>query len=161
MPIDVSDNNITHPPDTTPDDDTTPLLQSLLHFETIRTEQLLAEGSCQRNYPKSSDGWIKTIFVWEGRALDLIALPFVVLVLHATIYTLITKLWLHKDNREMDSWEIFFSLVINTTLSFLLVFRLYSHRATIICTVGVVDCPRTSLFGLYHSTFRSRSIPSR
>ncbi|GAX15513.1 putative membrane protein [Fistulifera solaris] len=101
-----------------------PLLQTLLQYENVRTAQLLAEGSCQRNYPKSNDGWMKTIFVLEGRALDLIAVPLTLLVLHATAYTLLTKLWLQRNDRAMESWEMFFSLVINTTLSFLLVFRL-------------------------------------
>jgi putative membrane protein len=104
----------------------TPLIQSLLQFENVRTAQLLAEGSSQRNYPKSSDGWIKTIFVLQGRALDQFLLPFVVLVLHAIVYTLVSKLWFKTkdEHHTFDSWEIFFSLIVNTTMSFLLVFRL-------------------------------------
>ena len=103
-----------------------PLIQSLLQYENVRTEQLLDEGSCQRNYPKSSDGWLKTLFIIEGRALDLFALPFVVLVLHAIVYTLVSKLWFKNQDEDhtFDSWEIFFSLIVNTTMSFLLVFRL-------------------------------------
>lgn len=103
---------------------TAPLIHSLLQYENVRTAQLLAEGRYQRNYPKSNDGWLKTIFILQGRALDLVLLPFVLLVLHAIAYTLMSKLWFKAKDRDLESWEIFFSLVINTTLSFLLVFRL-------------------------------------
>lgn len=102
------------------------LIQSLLQYENVRTEQLLAEGSCQRNYPKSNEGWIKTLFIWKGRAFDLFVLPFGLLVLHAIVYTLIMKLWFQTQDEDhaFDSWAMFFSLIINTTMSFLLVFRL-------------------------------------
>lgn len=104
----------------------TPLIQSLLQYENVRTAQLLSEGRRQRNYPKSNEGWLKTVFLLEGRALDLFVIPFVLLVLHAVFYTLVSKLWLKRQDQDhpMDNWELFFSLIVNTTLSFLLVFRL-------------------------------------
>ena len=105
-----------------------PLLSSMLENETIRNEALDKEGSAQINSPKSSDGWIPSLFIIKARALDWILLPWCVVVLHAVIYTIIQENELKEEleaaNRNFDSWEIFFGIMLNSTLSFLLVFRL-------------------------------------
>jgi len=101
-----------------------PLLDSMLRHETVRTARLQSEGQNQMQYPKSNDGWIRTMFVVRGRALDLVLLPWFVAVFHSVIYCIIQEVVLERRQRDMKSWEIFFSLVLNTTLSFLLVFRL-------------------------------------
>jgi putative membrane protein len=101
-----------------------PLLQSMLQNEEIRTDHLREEGRNQINYPKSNDGWVKSIFIIKGRALDLIIVPWLLCILHVVAYTIIQEVVLDVEHVDSESWEIFFALVLNTTLSFLLVFRL-------------------------------------
>jgi ion channel-forming bestrophin family protein len=101
-----------------------PLVHSMLQFESKRHQALYQEGRAQIDYPKSNSGWIKTTFVWRGRALDLIALPWIVIVLHATIYTILQELVYDFQEHDDDRWNVFFGFVLNSTLAFLLVFRL-------------------------------------
>ena len=102
-----------------------PLLQSLLEFESLRTSRLQIEGRKQIESIKSNEGWIKTLFVLNGRALDRSIFPGMVTMIHAVIYTIIQEVvYDGVDNSEVESWEFFFGLVLNSTLSFLLVFRL-------------------------------------
>lgn len=100
------------------------LLHGLLQFEDERTSHLKYEGRMQLATRKSNEGWLHTIFVWEGRALDMIFLPFCISVSHAIAYTVVIQIIFKVKYRDMTDWEIFFTLVLNTTLSFLLVFRL-------------------------------------
>jgi hypothetical protein len=88
-----------------------PLVQSMLRHQTQRTKSLQDEGKCQINYPKSSDGWIPTIFIVRGRALDWMVLPWTVIVLHATVYTIVQEIVFEATERDMESWEIFFRCV--------------------------------------------------
>lgn len=76
-------------------------------------------------YVKSNDGWVKTLFVLEGRALDRIAVPWMLTTINAVVWTLVAELVLPPMDPERSMlFEAFFSLVMNTTLAFLLVFRL-------------------------------------
>jgi len=101
-----------------------PLLHSMLQHENERTNQLKEEGKHQMLFPKSNAGWFRTVFNVRGRALDKILLPWVLIVLHVIVYTTIQEVAFKIVRRDMKNWEIFFALVLNTTLSFLLVFRL-------------------------------------
>ena len=99
----------------------------MLQHEDLRTNSLLREGRIQADYPKSNEGWIKTLFILEGRALDRVALPWTIAVLNAVVYTIVQEMAYKNDvnNRDLESWEYFYGLVLmNSTLSFLLVFRL-------------------------------------
>lgn len=101
-----------------------PLLHSLLQNEAIRNAELDAEGTNQIQYPQSTDGWIASLFSIRGRALDWIIFPFFVVMLHAIIYTVVQETYGNPKARNLQSWEIFFGILLNSTLSFLLVFRL-------------------------------------
>jgi hypothetical protein len=102
-----------------------PLLQSMLQSEDRRTSQLEKEGRHQSEYPKSNEGWIRTLFIYKGRALDRIAFPWSISLVHTIVYTVLQESYLPElKNRNAESWEFFFGLVLNSTLSFLLVFRL-------------------------------------
>jgi putative membrane protein len=74
---------------------------------------------------KSSDGWIKTLFVLEARALNRIAVPWTVATINAIVWTILTERVLPPADPEQSLvYETFFSLGLNTTMAFLLVFRL-------------------------------------
>jgi ion channel-forming bestrophin family protein len=102
-----------------------PLVQSMLQHEKTRRTLLDKIGSKQRNATKSTDGWIKTMMEIEGRALDNILLPWMLCTANATIWSIVAQQSLaHVPQKKTDSWEFFFGIVLNTSLSFLLVFRL-------------------------------------
>jgi ion channel-forming bestrophin family protein len=94
-------------------------------FSAFRTSALEMDGETQMCATKSNDGWLRTLFVLEGRALDRIAIPWTVTTLNAVVWTLLAELVLPPMDAERSAiFETFFSLVLNTTLAFLLVFRL-------------------------------------
>jgi putative membrane protein len=86
---------------------------------------LKEDGKKQMDYPMSNDSWLTTIFVIEGRALDRILLPWFLVTMNAIVWTLIREMLLtEKDEQDLSSYETFFGLVLNSSLAFLLVFRL-------------------------------------
>jgi putative membrane protein len=102
-------------------------VQSMLRFEKIRNKAFQTDGRAQIEYPKSNVGWFKSLMLVKGRAFDLIVWPWAFSTLHATIYTCIQELaYGGMIDRVflLESWETFFSLVLSSTLAFLLVFRL-------------------------------------
>jgi putative membrane protein len=108
---------------------THPLVYALAAGQETRTTALQKDGAAQIYYPKSNEGWCKTLFMWQGRSLDWIALPWLVVVLFAIVYTCIQELAFIKYEDinaadEVESWDIFFGIVLQSTLGFLLVFRL-------------------------------------
>lgn len=100
------------------------LNETMKKFESERSTELKREGKMQMNYTKSTDGWIATLFIIQGRAIDWMIFPWIFATLHATIYTVVQEMWVIRIEQDMTSWEVFFSFVLNSTLSFLLVFRL-------------------------------------
>jgi putative membrane protein len=102
-----------------------PLLFSMMSHEKTRTAALEEEGKLQMLGPKSNEGWIKTLFILDARALDLIIFPFIITLLHTCIYTVLQEVVYNGDDAaKHDSWGDFFGYVMNATLAFLLVFRL-------------------------------------
>jgi putative membrane protein len=98
------------------------LCYSLINF---REHALKEDGKKQMNYPMSNDGWLTTLFIVEGRALDRIWLPWLLVTMNAIIWTLLREIKLtEEEERDLSSYEIFFGLVLNSSLAFLLVFRL-------------------------------------
>jgi hypothetical protein len=85
-----------------------PLAQSMLRYQKTRTASLEEEGKHQIQYHKSNDGWIRSIFIIRGRALDSMVLPWVVAVLHATVYTAVQEVVYDSPKRDSGSWEIVF-----------------------------------------------------
>ena len=87
-----------------------PLVQSMLRHEVTRTNSLKEQGRHQINYPQSTDGWAASIFIIRGRALDWMIVPWLLVVGHATIYTVLQEVLFNTDSskRETDTWEIFF-----------------------------------------------------
>lgn len=101
----------------------TNLLQSLAENETTRTNHLNLEGKAQITYQQSTDGWIPTVFLIKGRALDHVYCMWILVVLNSII-AIVLQQHAIKYQRDISSWELFFSFVLNATLSLLLVFRL-------------------------------------
>jgi predicted membrane chloride channel (bestrophin family) len=101
-----------------------PLLKSMIQNEGIRSAHLKLEGKLQIEYTKSTDGWWKTLRIFDGRALDNMIFPWTIATVHAILFTVIQEQWVKPAKRDMTSLEVFFSFVFNSTLSFLLVFRL-------------------------------------
>ena len=93
-----------------------PLVQSMLRHEETRSNSLKEQGKLQINYPLSSDGWSKSIFIIWGRALDWMIWPWIIVVGHATLYTILQELLFNTDasKRETDTWEIFFRYAMCT-----------------------------------------------
>jgi len=102
-----------------------PLLRDMLLHEKARRRNLEQNGRKQILYAKSTDGWLKTLFVLEGRALDTFIYPWLFVSLHAVAWTLFSELYLAKRYIiQLDSLESIVGIMLSSALSFLLVFRL-------------------------------------
>jgi putative membrane protein len=101
-----------------------PLVHSMIRCEQTRNSEMKEEGKNQILYTKSTDGWIRSLFMIRGRALDWIWFPWTFISLHVIAYTAIQETIGHPAERNLLSWEIFFGILLNSTMSFLLVFRL-------------------------------------
>ena len=101
-----------------------PLLLSLVEYQDSRNSAMITEGQSQIYYPLSSDGWMNSVFIWKGRALDWIVVPWIIVMINCVLYIVLQEVVFEFPKRRVDSWEMFYGFVMNTTLSFLLVFRL-------------------------------------
>jgi len=112
-----------------------PLVQALMATEAKRTASLTKEGAKQMTHPKSNTGWIRSLFVFEGRALDRILLPWTIVTLNAVAWAVVYeetdfRIFNYGDDDgrasspKMDDIEGVLELVLTTTMAFLLVFRL-------------------------------------
>jgi putative membrane protein len=102
------------------------IAQSFLYrFRYSSTLALEEDGKKQIFYPKSNDGWLRSLCVIEGRALDKFILPWVLVTINAIVWTLVAEIILPETAyKDFSSYETFFGLVLNSSLAFLLVFRL-------------------------------------
>jgi ion channel-forming bestrophin family protein len=113
------------PPDSTVMYEAFPLVRDLLLHEKARRSHFEKNGYKQIFYPKSSDGWLRSLLVFEGRAMDQFFYPWLLVSLNAIAWALISDLCL-GENQEMETlaYESLFGVILSTSLSFLLVFRL-------------------------------------
>lgn len=103
-----------------------PLVYSMLQGEETRTRQLRREGEKQIIYPKSNEGWWTSLRVIEGRALGSVCFVWCFVVAHAVVYTCLHQPkfgYRLAQSTELSSWETFFGISLNMTLSLMLVFR--------------------------------------
>lgn len=65
-------------------------------------------------------------YISKGRALDNIWVPWMIVTLNAIIWTTCAELLLdeYHDDDQIDNWNFVIGIVLNTSLAFLLVFRL-------------------------------------
>ena len=108
-----------------------PLVQSLIETESIRTVTFMKAGSKQMKYPKSNAGWRITLLTCEGRALDRIVLPWFLVTLNSIIWTIVYEksptikgMMVLQELPAKENLQGFLTIVLNTTMAFLLVFRL-------------------------------------
>jgi hypothetical protein len=113
-----------------------PLVQSMLRYQNKRTKSLEDEGKIQINYPLSSDGWLSTIFIVRGRALDWMIWPWTVVVAHAVVYTIVEEIYFGPGKRDMKPWEVFFRCALCAD------FRFYLCHMTRIHTLCIACCKR-------------------
>ena len=85
-----------------------PLAQSMMEHEAARTASLQKEGKKQIQYTKSNEGFFRTFFLLEGRALDWMFWPWLLVVVHAVVYTVLQELYFANVKRDTESWEILF-----------------------------------------------------
>jgi putative membrane protein len=104
-----------------------PFVKSMLLHRVLRDASFKGDAYTQFEYPKGNEGWMTTLFVLRGRALDQIIVPLTIASLHAVLITLLVELdvWEAKQIKNtVGDWTLFYAYVLNVTLSFLLVFRL-------------------------------------
>ncbi|OEU11720.1 hypothetical protein FRACYDRAFT_276761 [Fragilariopsis cylindrus CCMP1102] len=108
-----------------------PFVQSLIETESIRTVTFMKAGSKQMKYPKSNAGWRITLLTCEGRALDRIVLPWFLVTLNSIIWTIVYEksptikgMMVLQELPAKENLQGFLTIVLNTTMAFLLVFRL-------------------------------------
>lgn len=109
-----------------------PFVQSMMATEARRTLALKNDGAKQMKYPKSNSGFFQTLFILEGRALDRIFLPWIVATVWAALWAVVFETYFRQHalpeggNRNVreDYIESILQIVMNTTLGFLLIFRL-------------------------------------
>lgn len=90
-----------------------PLAQSMMEHEAERTACLREEGKKQMQYPMSNEGFFRTVFLLEGRALDWMFWPWLFVVLHATAYTVLQESYFTSEKRDAESWEIIFRCAVD------------------------------------------------
>lgn len=102
-----------------------PLAQSLLAGATKREKILKENGIKQTDHIKGTDGWMRSMMAVEPRCFDNIFVPCFIVTLNSVVTTLLhTRGDVDFDAEVLDHWDDVYSLVLKTSLAFLLVFRL-------------------------------------
>ncbi|CAB9499612.1 UPF0187 protein [Seminavis robusta] len=102
-----------------------PLAQSLLKGSPARERILKEHGIKQTDHIKGTDGWMKSMCAWEPRAIDNFLVPWMIVTANALVTTLLNEVGGVSFNYEaLGHWDTVYSLVLKTSLAFLLVFRL-------------------------------------
>jgi putative membrane protein len=100
----------------------------MLQGEETRNKTLQAANNIIREAAKSTDPWLRTVLVWRERALDSVAVPWLLCTLNAVLWQVLhVTVGLSEQSAFIDdraSWQDVHSVVFSTTLAFLLVFRL-------------------------------------
>lgn len=105
-------------------------LHTFLAFKEVRYNALTFDQSIGKSV-HGNDPWLKTVFVIKERALDTFVTPWIITSLNSIVWTVLIHVKPFKDRlgNEVvldieEEWRTFFSLVLTTTMAFLLVFRL-------------------------------------
>jgi hypothetical protein len=85
-----------------------PLVHSMLRNDASRTASLKEQGKNQMNCPQSGDGWAPSLFIIKGRALDWMIFPWLFIVGHATLYTVVQEIFFDNYSRDTENWDFFF-----------------------------------------------------
>jgi len=102
-----------------------PLAHLTLANSPKRKAAFRKRGHKQMNHVRGTDGWWRTLLVIEDRALDNFLGPWTLVCLNALLACLLVQVWGIELPREtLEHWDTVYSLVLKTSLAFLLVFRL-------------------------------------
>jgi len=102
-----------------------PLANDMLLHSSTRETALQEGGAIQMNHVRGTDGWWRSFFIIQDRALDTILGPWLLVVANAILSCLLSEVWtIELPRQTLQQWETVYSLVVQTSLAFLLVFRL-------------------------------------
>lgn len=102
-----------------------PLARDILDGAAKREAALKKSGHKQMNHVRGTDGWWRSMLVIEDRAMDNYLGPWIVIVLNALLACLLTEVFgIRLPEEALNHWDTVYSLVLKTSLAFLLVFRL-------------------------------------
>ena len=149
---------------------TSTFLSYFVQTHDKRRQSFEFDGRYQRNYPLSNEGWIRTIFIFQGRAMDRGILPWTVIMIHCLAYVFVQEFFVSTERMPEENgtaWNVFLASVSSSALAFLLVFRL--NRAATRYWVGrekwgfVVAHTRTLVDGIlvhgsHNTTIRDTAL---
>ena len=102
-----------------------PLANAILCGGSKREAALKSAGSKQMNHVRGTDGFLRTIFVLEARAIDKYIYPWLLICFNALLATILSEVvGLDMSAGILVHWNTVYSIAVNTSLAFLLVFRL-------------------------------------
>mmetsp|Transcript_26155 Transcript_26155/g.72991 ORF Transcript_26155/g.72991 Transcript_26155/m.72991 type:complete len:502 (-) Transcript_26155:208-1713(-) len=102
-----------------------PLANSILSNAAVREKALKFSGKKQLNHVRGTDGWWRSMLVLEVRAIDNYFNVWCVIFFNAIFASVLGMIFgVHLANATLAQWDTVYSLVLKTSLAFLLVFRL-------------------------------------
>ena len=102
-----------------------PLANAILRGSDAREKALRRGGHKQMNHVRGTDGWWRSMLVVEDRAMDNYLGPWLVILLNAVGACLLTDVGgIDLPQDLLEHWDTVYSMVLKTSLAFLLVFRL-------------------------------------
>mmetsp|Transcript_17810 Transcript_17810/g.44437 ORF Transcript_17810/g.44437 Transcript_17810/m.44437 type:complete len:498 (-) Transcript_17810:69-1562(-) len=102
-----------------------PLANGILRNSQKRETALMKSGDKQMNHVRGTDGWWLSMLVIEDRAMDNYLGPWITILLNAALACLLAKVWsVQLPEQSIAKWDTIYSMVLKTSLAFLLVFRL-------------------------------------
>ena len=102
-----------------------PLANAILKASHKRETALQKSAHKQMNHVRGTDGWWRSMLVIEDRAMDNYLGPWITITMNALLACLLSKIWgIHLPEQALDQWDTIYSMVLRTSLAFLLVFRL-------------------------------------
>lgn len=108
-----------------------PLANDLLKDSKPREIALKRAADKQLNHVRGTDGWWRTMLVIEDRAMDNYLGAWLIIILNAFVACLLSVVYeVQLPEETLEQWDTAFSLVLKTSLAFLLVFRMNrtAHR---------------------------------
>mmetsp|Transcript_8461 Transcript_8461/g.20368 ORF Transcript_8461/g.20368 Transcript_8461/m.20368 type:complete len:446 (+) Transcript_8461:146-1483(+) len=102
-----------------------PLADDVLKGASYRQEAFKESGKKQLNHVRGTDGWFRSMLTLEVRAIDNYFPAWLMVTLNALLASFLSEVFEMKMGHAIiKHWDTVYSLVLKTSLAFLLVFRL-------------------------------------
>ena len=102
-----------------------PLADQILEGSSRRQAAFKESGKKQLNHVRGTDGWFRSMLVLEVRAIDKYFTAWMMVTLNALLAAFLSEVFEMKMGHDIiKHWDTVYSLVLKTSLAFLLVFRL-------------------------------------